>query len=89
MQTGGQAVATDRRPDLPSPVADGSGENVTVARPKVDKPQKVYTWICQYCIMPFETDNYNQRYCKPSHKQRAYEQRKAERMRMLQNSLSE
>jgi hypothetical protein len=32
--------------------------------------------------MEFETENYSQRYCKPSHKQRAYELRREQRERM-------
>ena len=37
----------------------------------------MYTWVCAYCGMEFETDHYGKRYCSPAHKQRAYELRKA------------
>ena len=43
------------------------------------KTKRLYTWTCQYCGMNFETETYSQRYCKPSHKQRAYELRRDER----------
>jgi hypothetical protein len=40
------------------------------------KPRKVYTWTCQYCGQPFETEIYSQRYCKPAHKMAAYRERR-------------
>lgn len=43
------------------------------------KPRRVYVWTCPYCLRDFETENYMQRYCKPSHKQRAYELRRSQR----------
>lgn len=54
--------------------AVGSGH--TVGKPKV---KRRYTWTCQYCGIDFETENLQQRYCKPSHKQRAYELRQEQR----------
>jgi len=36
--------------------------------------------------MPFKTTEYSQRYCKRSHRQRAYEQRKAERDAQTENA---
>ena len=70
-------------------LAEGHAAGSAAKAAKVDKPKKVYTWMCGYCNLPFETENYNQRYCKPSHKQRAYEQRKAERDAQIENSVVE
>jgi len=46
------------------------------------KVKRIYTWTCQFCGMTFETENYSQRYCNPSHKQRAYELRRDVRLKM-------
>jgi hypothetical protein len=46
---------------------------------KPKKAKRLYTWTCQYCGVDFETKNLQQRYCKPSHKTRAYELRQEQR----------
>ena len=56
-----------------------SGNNprgVGMVEVKPKKVKRLYTWTCQYCGIDFETENLQQRYCKPSHKQRAYELRR-------------
>ena len=66
----------------------GNGDNVlgeaevvrTCARAKV---KRLYKWTCQYCGADFETANLQQRYCKPSHKTRAYELRREQNAGML------
>jgi hypothetical protein len=70
MPTRGQALDTSQ--GLPAPMA------AAVLKP--DRPKRVYTWTCAFCGEDFETENYSQRYCKPSHKQRAYELRKNQRV---------
>lgn len=44
------------------------------------KVKKIYTWICGYCGNEFETEYYSQRYCNPTHKQYAYNERKRRRL---------
>lgn len=44
---------------------------------KSEKVKKVYTWQCGYCGQDFDTENYSQRYCNPTHKELAYRLRKA------------
>jgi len=46
---------------------------------KPTKAKRIYVWTCQFCGLDFETENLQQRYCKPSHKQRAYELRREQR----------
>jgi hypothetical protein len=46
------------------------------AKPKNDKPPRLYTWTCQYCGQPFETEIYSQRYCNPTHKKYAQRERR-------------
>ena len=63
----------DRRRDSGN---EPRGVGMVEVKPKV---KKVYTWTCQYCGADFETENLQQRYCRPSHKQRAYELRREQR----------
>lgn len=49
---------------------------VEVKREPVHKVKRIYTWTCQYCGVEFETEKYTKRYCKPSHKTRAFELRR-------------
>ena len=57
---------------------DAVNSSSAVAPPRV---KRRYVWICGYCGMEFETEKYSQRYCKPSHKQKAYELRRDERLK--------
>ena len=58
---------------------DAVNSSSTVGAPK--RVKRRYLWICQWCQMEFETETYSQRYCKPSHKQKAYELRRDERLK--------
>ena len=58
----------------------GVNDPQKAARPK----RKItYTWTCQYCGQPFETDVYSQRYCNKTHKKYAQRERKREKMSTL------
>ena len=67
---------------------DGGGMGADPVRDsKVNVPQKAarskrkitYTWTCQYCGQPFETDVYSQRYCNRTHREYAYLERKRQK----------
>jgi len=47
--------------------------------PVKQKAKRLYTWTCQFCQIEFKTENYSQRYCKPSHRVRASELRRQQR----------
>lgn len=48
-------------------------------RPKQD----LYTWNCEYCGKSFETESYNQRYCKRTHREYAYRERKLQKAQVV------
>jgi len=60
----------------------GRAEPVAATAQRKPKSKRTYTWVCPYCNLEFKTENYNQRYCKPSHKQRAYELRRHQRAKI-------
>ncbi len=76
-EPGANIHGIDRALDRDSPVRlhDVSSSG-TMGKRKV---RRRYTWTCQFCGIDFETENLQQRYCKPSHKQRAYELRQEQR----------
>lgn len=43
------------------------------------RPRRRYTWTCQYCGQPFETEHYGQRYCNRTHREYAYRERVKQR----------
>jgi hypothetical protein len=74
MQTRGQEMDTPRPAGLPAPVGIVAGHSHPPA-----KAVKVYTWTCQYCGQPFETQYYGQRYCNRTHREYAYRERRKSR----------
>ena len=44
-------------------------------KPSRKKKVKIYTWYCGYCGCEFETTEYSQRYCNPTHKKYAQRER--------------
>src|SRR5437867_457093 len=64
----------------PGPNPSGEPGAKRIAKPARKKSDRVYTWTCQYCGQPFETSEYSQRYCKPTHKTYAYRERKKQNL---------
>jgi len=64
---------------LPSPGTSSSTPGTTpgIDKPKSKRSGRVYTWTCQYCGQPFETQEYSKRYCSGYHKKLASEARRA------------
>lgn len=83
VQIGGQAVADDE--SCLSPPVEGRGSDPEKnVRPKIATKKRTYTWICQWCNMPFDTEIYSKRYCNDTHKKYAQRQRKHEREAQLE-----